>query len=93
MAYEVYGYCKRHKELTDWEESQYFKFCPECGNKVKIIGHCLDCGREGTESIIHKHKCKCKKHNEFYKRYGGLFGDFECPKCRKEKLQRQIKSF
>jgi len=65
MVYEVNAYCKEHEYLTDWVGSRYFKFCPECGKKVKIIAHCLECGKEGSEDEIHNHKCKKRKSKLF----------------------------
>jgi Zn finger protein HypA/HybF involved in hydrogenase expression len=91
MVYEVNAICPKC-DVLDYDGSRYFKYCPDCGSKVKIVAHCWDCGAKGTENQIHTHHCKCSKHNKKYKRYGGLLGEFECPQCRKERLERELKS-
>ena len=90
MAYTVYAKCLNCGKL-DYREAEHFTYCPDCGSKVKIMGECGYCGRIDTEEVIKKHHyCKCEKHNRVYKRYGGLFGDFECPLCRKERLNDEL---
>lgn len=84
--YEVNGICPKCG-ILDYDEVSHFTYCPDCGKKIKLVAHCLECGIEGTENKVHQHHCICKEHKLKYKHFGGLFGEFECPKCRKIRLE------
>ena len=89
MVYESYAICPKCGDL-DYNDSQDFKFCPDCGSKVKIVAHCLTCGREASVKVIDNHRCRCKKHNMNYENYGGIMGKSQCPECRKEDLKSEL---
>ena len=88
--YEIIVSCPKCGNLM-YDNAKSFTFCPDCGNKLKKNGHCLECGFSGTLIEINEHKCRCNEHGLLFKRFDGLFGDFECPKCRKERLMEELK--